>query len=420
MAGSAESIDPVAARNFAVEVVHRLRDCGYEALWAGGCVRDELLGGHPKDYDVATSALPQQVREVFGQRRTLALGAAFGVISVLGPKEAGQVEVATFRRDAGYTDGRRPDHVTFSIAEEDAQRRDFTINGLFYDPLSGRVIDYVGGVDDLRARVVRAIRNPHERFAEDKLRMLRAVRFTATFGFELEAQTLAAIKTHAREVVVVSAERIAAEMRRMLCHVQRSLAAKLLRDTGLLEVIWPESGSLSAEQWRDTLLVLRHLDGPAFGTALAALVRGCVNEHPTIAIQLGERWRLSNEEIALIRFLLAHEKFALAAPASPWPQVQRMLIEPAATELVKYVQAIEHVEHGATPVADFCRSKLALPREVLDPPPLVTGADLKALGLPPGPQFKPLLENVRDKQLEGQVTSKEDALAYIRTQIDTA
>lgn len=420
MAVSAASIDPVAARNFAVEVVRRLRDAGYEALWAGGCVRDELLGGHPKDYDVATSALPQQVREVFGQRRTLALGATFGVISVLGPREAGQVEVATFRRDAGYSDGRRPDHVTFSSAEEDAQRRDFTINGLFYDPLSGRVIDYVGGVDDLHARVVRAIRDPHERFAEDKLRMLRAVRFTATFGFELEPETLAAIKMHAREVVVVSAERIAAEMRRMLCHVQRSLAANLLRDTGLLEVIWPESGSLSADPWQETLVVLRHLDGPAFGTALAALVRGSVHEHPTIAIQLGERWRLSNEEIALIHYLLRHEKFALAAPASPWPQVQRMLIEPAAPELVKYVRAIEHVLHGATPAADFCHSKLALPRELLDPPPLVTGADLKALGLPPGPKFKPLLENVRDRQLEGQVTSKEDALAYIRTQIGTA
>lgn len=168
-------------RQFAVEVVERLRTAGYEALWAGGCVRDQLLQRTPKDYDVATSAHPDQIRDVFGRRRTLPIGAAFGVITVLGPKSAGQIEVATFRQDATYSDGRHPDSVTFSTAEEDARRRDFTINGLFYDPLNEQVIDFVGGQQDIDRRVVRAIGDPYERIAEDKLRMLRAVRFSATF-----------------------------------------------------------------------------------------------------------------------------------------------------------------------------------------------------------------------------------------------
>src|SRR5262245_35516929 len=173
------TIDPQLARQFAVEVVHRLRESGHQALWAGGCVRDQLMGQLPKDYDVATDAEPDRIREVFGKRRTLPIGAAFGVITVLGRKGAGQIDVATFRCDAAYSDGRHPDAVTFSDAEHDAQRRDFTINGLFYDPLEGRVIDYVGGQVDLEFRILRAIGNPSARIAEDKLRMLRAVRFAA-------------------------------------------------------------------------------------------------------------------------------------------------------------------------------------------------------------------------------------------------
>jgi tRNA nucleotidyltransferase/poly(A) polymerase len=166
---------PEDQRQFAVEVVRRLRAAGFAAYWAGGCVRDRLLGRVPKDYDVATDATPPQIRQVFGHRRTLAIGAAFGVITVVGPKAAGMVEVTTFRRDAAYSDGRHPDGVTFSSAEEDAQRRDFTINGLFFDPLAEEVIDFVGGQEDLRRGVIRAIGQAAERFAEDKLRMLRAV-----------------------------------------------------------------------------------------------------------------------------------------------------------------------------------------------------------------------------------------------------
>src|SRR6185369_6621765 len=191
----------------AVDVVRCLRGAGHQSLWAGGCVRDQLMEQLPKDYDVATDAVPQQVREVFGKRRTLEIGAAFGVVTVLGPKGAGQIDVATFRRDASYSDGRHPDAVTFSDAEHDAQRRDFTINGLFFDPLAEQVIDYVGGQRDIEQRVIRAIGDPLARIAEDKLRMLRAVRFAARFDFAIDSDTLAAIRQQARELVIVSAER---------------------------------------------------------------------------------------------------------------------------------------------------------------------------------------------------------------------
>ena len=203
---------PQKQRDFAEEVVRKLQSAQFQAYWAGGCVRDQLLGRVPKDYDVATNAQPEQIREVFGRRRTLAIGAAFGVITVLGPKPAGQVDVATFRRDAHYSDGRHPDSVTFSSAEEDASRRDFTVKGLFFDPLSETVIDYVGGQEDLRGRVVRAIGDPQARLAEDKLRMLRAVRFAAVLDFQLDRATLEAITAMADQLPAVSPERIAARI----------------------------------------------------------------------------------------------------------------------------------------------------------------------------------------------------------------
>src|SRR5271170_6893354 len=195
-------------RVFAMQVVRRLQEAGHEALWAGGCVRDELLGLVPKDYDVATDARPEQVQSLF--RRALAVGASFGVIEVLGPRSHGRnlsVEVATFRTDGTYSDGRRPDQVIFASAREDALRRDFTINGMFFDPLKGELHDFVGGQDDLHARVLRAIGNPHVRFQEDKLRLLRAVRIATRFELAIEPQTAAAIQAMASQLPVVSAER---------------------------------------------------------------------------------------------------------------------------------------------------------------------------------------------------------------------
>src|SRR3954470_14577492 len=209
-------------REFALDVSRKLREAGFDALWAGGCVRDELLGLTPKDYDVATSATPDQIRDLFGHRRTLAIGASFGVITVLGPRDAGQIEVATFRTDAAYSDGRHPDSVTFTTAEHDAERRDFTINGLFFDPLAEKVVDYVGGQQDLKAHILRAIGNPRLRLSEDKLRMLRAVRFAATFNFSIESDTLLAIQEMAPQINTVSAERVGSEIRRMLVDSNRA------------------------------------------------------------------------------------------------------------------------------------------------------------------------------------------------------
>ncbi|HTI49987.1 MAG TPA: CCA tRNA nucleotidyltransferase, partial [Planctomycetaceae bacterium] len=211
-------------RDFAVDVVRRLQEAGFIALWAGGCVRDFLLGHPPDDYDVATSARPEDVRTLFGKHRTLAIGASFGVILVHGPRggRTGDVEVATFRTEGPYRDGRRPEHVAFATPEEDALRRDFTINGMFYDPLTDRVLDYVGGRGDLERHVVRAIGEPRARFAEDKLRMLRAVRMTARFDFELDESTAAAVREMSREILVVSSERIAQELKKMLVHVRRA------------------------------------------------------------------------------------------------------------------------------------------------------------------------------------------------------
>ncbi len=229
-------------REFAIEIVRKLRAAGYEALMAGGCVRDLLLGREPQDYDVATTARPEQVRTLFGHRRTLAVGASFGVIVVLPPRgnDAGQVEVATFRTEGPYLDGRRPESVAFCTPEEDAQRRDFTINGMFYDPIETRVLDFVEGEADLAARVIRAIGDPHDRMREDKLRMLRAVRFTATLDFELDEVTAAAVREMADQITVVSAERIAQELRRMLVDAHRRRAVELCDDVGLLAVILPE------------------------------------------------------------------------------------------------------------------------------------------------------------------------------------
>src|SRR6478609_9961704 len=221
-------------REFAIDVVRRLRAAGFEALWAGGCVRDELLGLPPRDYDVATSAKPDQIRDLFGHRRTLPIGASFGVITVLGPRAAGQIEVATFRTDATYSDGRHPDSVTFTTAEHDAQRRDFTINGLFYDPVAKQVVDYVGGQQDLKDHILRAIGDPRLRLSEDKLRMLRAVRFAAAFNFTVDPDTLLAIQKLAPEINSVSAERVGSEIRRMLVDPNRAIALSLLGETNLL------------------------------------------------------------------------------------------------------------------------------------------------------------------------------------------
>ena len=227
-------------REFAISVVRRLQEAGHQALWAGGCVRDERLGLVPNDYDIATDARPEDVKRLF--RRTVAVGISFGVVEVLGPRERPElrVQVATFRSDVSYSDGRRPDEVIFSSPKEDALRRDFTINGMFYDPLHDRLLDFVGGREDLDKRVLRAIGDPVVRFTEDKLRLLRAVRLATRFDLTIDAATAAAIRSMAPEITVVSAERIAQELRQLLEHAQRARGMNLLFELGLVHAILPE------------------------------------------------------------------------------------------------------------------------------------------------------------------------------------
>ena len=227
-------------REFATEVTQKLQAAGFAALFAGGCVRDDLLGKSPKDYDVATDATPEQVRELFGFKRTLAIGESFGVITVLGPRSVSPIEVATFRRDGGYSDGRRPDSVEFTDAREDALRRDFTINGMFFDPVTETIIDYVDGQTDLELRQIRAIGNAEERIEEDKLRMLRGIRFAATYNFSLEANTLVAIQKRASEIDAVSPERIGGEIVRMFTHPNFPRAFELLIESSLWCEILPQ------------------------------------------------------------------------------------------------------------------------------------------------------------------------------------
>jgi tRNA nucleotidyltransferase/poly(A) polymerase len=418
-------LDLAKMRQFAVEVVGRLRAEGHEALWAGGCVRDQLLGLTPKDYDVATSAHPVQIRDVFGYQRTLPIGAAFGVISVLGPKGAGHIEVATFRRDEEYLDGRHPSGVTFTNAEEDAKRRDFTINGIFYDPLLEKVIDYVGGQQDLENKLVRAIGDPRQRFAEDKLRMLRAVRFTATFDFALDAETLSAIQQQADELTVVSVERIAGELRRMLVHPHRQRAMELLQGARLLEVVLPEVASQARvppddapqHTWENKLAILDRLREPTFSMALAAVLRDLSNpDEPRLELARQICWglSLSNEESDGVQKLLREEPLIRSATALPWPRLQRILIAPRIAELLDYVEAVAAVLDGTTAAVDHCRRLLLLPADQLDPQPLINGDDLKRAGIPPGPKYKVILESVRDAQLEGKVASFDTALALAR------
>lgn len=391
-------------RDFALLVVRTLRDAGHEALWAGGCVRDGLLGKTPKDYDVATDAPPDRVREVFGKRRTVAVGAAFGVVTVLGPKPADPIEVATFRADEGYSDGRRPDAVRYTTAKGDAARRDFTINGLFYDPLEKRVIDYVGGRADLEAGVVRAIGNAEERFGEDRLRMLRAVRFAATLGFALECETADAVRLHAAAITDVSPERIGVEMKRMLGDPRRSNAVRLLIDTGLLAHVLP---TLPKERIDEALRRLGRLDEASPALALATLL---VEADPTEAKSAAKALKWTAAEWERVAWLVAHSGDLDSAPSRKWSEVQPLLADDGGAELVELRRALLE---NADATDAFCREKLAEPRERLDPPPLVVGADLIAAGLQPGPRFKELLAEARAAQLDGAARTKREALDAI-------
>ncbi len=431
-------------REFAISVVERLQQAGFEALWAGGCVRDELLGLVPKDYDIASTARPEEVQKTF--RKTVAVGAAFGVIEVLGPRVDGQhlkVQVATFRSDQGYSDGRRPDSVTFTSAREDALRRDFTINGMFFDPLRGQLIDYVGGQEDLQTRVLRAIGDPHVRFDEDKLRMLRAVRIATRFDLVMEPTTIAAIRQMAPQLRVVSAERIAEELRQLLIHPRRVRGLNLLREMELLAGTFPEAIPMiglpqgtpsrpTGDLWSHVMRVLDYLGPtPSFPLALATFLHDVGkprtmkqlgdkftfyhHEHvgAKMAQQLGRRLRLSNAEAEKTVWLVDRHQYLCDAKQMRTHKLKMMLSHPEIHELLALHRADALATGTSVDHVDYCEFLLRewSPEEI-NPPPLLTGHDLTRYGFTPGPGFKIILDRVREAQLDGTIRSVPDALVF--------
>ncbi len=395
-------LDP---REAAARVAVTLRDAGHETYFAGGCVRDHLLGLEPADVDVATAAVPEEVGRLFPKAR--GVGAHFGVMLV--PSGGRMIEVATFRSDGAYHDGRRPVEVSFGSAEADAQRRDFTINGLFEDPVSGRIIDFVGGREDLQTRTLRAIGDPEARFEEDRLRMLRAIRFAARFELVIDAGTSAAIAARADRLGAVSRERVGHELRRMLDHSSRAVAAAHLESLGLDLAVLGASRTDPA----GTLARVRALGATAgWEDALAAweLDRGTIASDPVAASsavdRLVEALVLSNQEREDLLGMLRVRHTLIEA----WPDLgvagrKRLAGTPIfprglgllATEMPDRAGAIgrEVEELAATGIA---------------PPPLLSGDDLLQAGLPPGPAFREILDAVYDAQLEGRVSDREAAL----------
>ncbi len=436
--------DAEARRTFATEVVGRIRQAGFHALWAGGCVRDSLLGLAPSDYDVATDATPEQVMGIF-RNRTIPVGLSFGVVRVRDGRGAGQeVEVATFRSDGAYIDGRHPESVVFSSPELDAARRDFTINGMFLDPFSNEVIDYVGGQADLKAGILRAIGDPRERFTEDKLRLLRAARFAARFELAMDPATRAAVVSMASQVNVVAAERIAQELRRMLVHPSRSKAVDLMLELGLVAAIMPQLVPMKGifqgkpvqpegDLWDHVLLVLDLLPNePSFSLAFAALLhdvgkpttravhngRFSFHHHEQegrrIANDLCRKLKLSNAERERILWLVEYHQYLGEAKRLRESKLKKMLAMPGIEELLALHRADALASFGECSQVEYCEYYMqAQPTGPINPPPLVTGHDLVRHGLSPGSHFATLLEQIREAQLDRVVNSKREALEWL-------
>ena len=429
-------------RRFAVEVVARLQEHGFQALWAGGCVRDLILGGEPSDFDVATDARPEEVMGLF--RRHVPVGVSFGVVRVLGPEHL-DVEVATFRTDGAYLDGRRPESVEFADARHDAERRDFTINGMFLDPLGGEILDFVGGRADIEAKVIRAIGDPVERFTEDKLRLLRAVRFAARFGFAIESQTRQAVESMAGQVTVVAAERIAQELKKMLVHPSRAFGMNLALETGLLGAILPPVASMrglpqdkpvqpDGDLWDHTSLVLGLLpDHPSAELAFAALLhdvgkpathavnadgRATFHHHEQVGSKIADKvarhLKLANLERERIAWLVEYHQYLGDPLKLREAKLKRILAEPGIDDLLALHRADALATTGDASNVDYCEAyRRDQPTGPLRPPPLLTGHDLARHGLKPGPRFKQYLEAVYEAQLENQVGSKREALEWL-------
>lgn len=429
-------------RELAEGIVRRLREAGHAAMFAGGCVRDMLRGVEPRDYDIATSARPAQISRLFS--KTKAVGAQFGVMLVL--VYGRKFEVATFRVEGEYRDGRRPDRVEFSDAEHDARRRDFTINGLFFDPIENRVLDFVGGKSDLEQKIIRTIGVPEERFAEDKLRLLRCVRFASTLGFEIEPQTFRALRRMAGEIRSVSAERVREELTRLLTGPNAGRGLTLLDQSGLLRVILPEVAAMKGVEqppqfhpegdvFTHTRLVLEHLREPTPTLAFAALLHDVgkpptfqraadrirFHEHDRVGAEMTDRilrrLRFPNvEREAIIACVANHMRFK-DAPKMRKATLKRLLARPTF--------AVELEMHRADCLAShrkldnyelLLRVQGELTKEQLRPKPLLNGHDLLRMGYKEGPGIGRVLKRLEELQLAEEIHTRVEALRFARQQ----
>lgn len=421
---------PLCLEADALAVLKRLRSSGHIAYFAGGCVRDRLLGLTPKDWDIATDAPPPRVRELFSD--TQAVGAAFGVILVRHAQSV--VEVATFRSDGPYEDGRRPANVRFATAEEDAQRRDFTINGLFYDPMENRVIDYVGGKEDLQNRILRAIGDADKRFGEDHLRLLRAVRFAARFELTIDPATSSAMRRAAAQLKGISPERIGDELRWMLTPITRNIAWKLLWEHHLAEVIFrflpklPEKSPTSAKD--SIFLKLSPGEPISFGLAMAAAAL-CIRRHAENAADLlpllnrkeisrseqaiRQALRLSNDESDEFTGILGGLQPMLTTTPPALAAKKRFLARPTSHASRQLMESIAAVGLHRPRIDDLRPEFAELQKQELSPEPLLTGDDLTAAGFSPGPEYKRILDALYDAQLEGRISTRDEAMGLARS-----
>jgi tRNA nucleotidyltransferase/poly(A) polymerase len=432
-------------RELALHICETLSQAGHQAYLVGGCVRDLELGREPADYDVATDALPERVVSLFPG--SLTIGAKFGVILV--HEDDADVEVATFRSDVGYSDGRHPDHVIFSrTAEEDVRRRDFTINGLLLDPRTNEVLDFVGGRNDLRAGLVRAIGDPDLRFGEDKLRMLRAVRFAARFGYEIEPATFDAIRKRASEITEVSAERIREELTRVLTEGSARRAFELLDATGLLVPLLPGIARMKGVEqppqfhpegdvWVHTLMMLEGLPAGVSPTLAWGVLLHDIGKPPTftppsgpgdrirfdrhvevgtaMALEICRALRFSNDDTEQIESLVAnHLRFKDVFQMRP-ATLKRFVRLPRFDEHLELHRLDCLSSHRNLDAYEFVRRFIAeTPPEQVRPQRLITGEDLKKMGYGPGPRYKEILRVVEDAQLDGTLSDHESAAALVR------
>jgi poly(A) polymerase len=429
-------------KDTAISIVKRLREAGRTAYFNGGCVRDMVRGVEPEDIDIATSATPEQVQALF--TKTVPVGAAFGVVLVI--EDGRQFEVATFRSDEAYIDGRRPTSVRYASPEEDARRRDFTINGLFYDPIAEQIIDFVGGRADIERKLVRTIGEPRERFTEDKLRLLRCVRFAANLGYEIEPATFDAVKEMAAQITVVSAERIRDELVKILTRPNAGRGLELLDASGLLHEILPEIAAMKGVEqpaefhpegdvFQHTRLMLDTLPAnPSTVLAFAVLLHDVgkpptfvrapdrirFNDHDRIGAEMTEnilrRLRFSNDEIEkTVLCVREHMKFQFVKEMRP-AKLKRLMARETFPDELELHRIDCASSHRNLENYEFLKAKAAeMPPEVLKPAPLLTGHDLLALGLKPGPLVGQILHEVEELQLEERLKSRAEALEFAKT-----